>query len=237
MANYSGQVILVTGSSAGIGRLLTEYLLDSGAKVLGFSRHSFSLPTQNYHHYICDVSDPVSVQESFKKIRADAHALTGLINNAGALSVFSSLLIPPKAAQEMINTNFLGSFLVAQESAKIMIKKKFGRIIGISSMAELLEPIGDAIYSASKAASTSLTNSLAKELAPYNITCNTLAITYLMTSMSEKIDEEVLQKVIDGLPLPRSAKIEDITNVIDFYLCPHSSSITGQFIALGGLHK
>lgn len=237
MANYSGQVILVTGSSAGIGRMLAEYFLENGAKVLGFSRNSFFLPSKNYHHYVCDVTDPASVQEAFRKIRADAYFITGLINNAGVLSAFSSLLMPPKAVQEMINTNFFGSFLVAQESAKIMTRKKFGRIIGISSMAELLEPIGDAIYSASKAASTSLTNSLAKELAPYNITCNTLAITHLMTSMSEKIDVEVLQKVIDSLPLARSATIEDITNVIDFYMSPHSSSITGQFIALGGLHK
>jgi len=237
MANYSGEVILVTGSSAGIGRMLAEYLLENGAKVLGFSRNSFSLPSQNYQHYICDVADPVSVQEAFKKIRADSHCLTGLINNAGFLAVFSSLLIPPKVAQGMINTNFLGSFLVAQESARIMTRNKYGRIIGISSMAELLEPIGDAVYSASKAAATSLTNSLAKELAPHRITCNTLAVTHLTTGMSEKIDAKVLQKVIDGLPIPNSARIEDIVNVIDFFMSPHSSNITGQFIALGGLHK
>ena len=237
MTKYSGQVILVTGSSAGIGRILTEYFLEGGAKVLGFSRNSFSLPSENYHHYICDITDLVSVQENFKQIRADAHHLTALINNAGALSVFSSLLMQPKAAQEMINTNFLGSFLVAQESAKMMARKKFGRIIGISSMAEILEPIGDAVYSASKAAATSLTNSLAKELAPYGITCNTLAITFMKTSMSEKINANILQKVIDELPLPHPATIEDIFNVIDFYMSSKSSSITSQFIALGGLHK
>lgn len=237
MINYSGQVILVTGSSAGIGRMLTQYFLDSGAKVVGLSRNSFSLPSQNYYHYICDITDLTSVQETFKQIRADSRHLTALINNAGALSVFSTLLMPPKAAQEMINTNFLGSFLVAQECAKMMSRKKFGRIIGISSMAEILEPIGDAVYSASKTAATSLTNSLAKELAPHGITCNTLAITHLPTSMSEKINADVLQKVIKELPLPRSATIEDITNVVDFYMSPQSSGITGQFIALGGLHK
>lgn len=237
MTNYSGQVILVTGSSAGIGRMLTEYFLESGAKVLGFSRSSFSLPSQNYFHYICDVTDLTSVQEAFKKIRLDGHHLSGLINNAGVLSVCSTLLMPPKAAQEMINTNFLGSFLVAQECAKMMSRKKFGRIIGISSMAEILEPVGDAVYSASKAAATSLTNSLAKELAPHGITCNTLAITHLATSMSKKINTDTLQKVIKELPLPRSATIEDITSVVDFYMSPRSSGITGQFIALGGLHK
>jgi 3-oxoacyl-[acyl-carrier protein] reductase len=236
-ANYSGQVILVTGSSAGIGRMITEYFLENGAMVLGFSRNSFSLMSQNYQHYICDVADPVSVREAFKKIRADSHCLTGLINNAGALSIFSSLLMPPKVAMEMINTNFLGSFFVAQESAKIMARNQFGRIIGISSMAELLEPVGDAIYSASKAAATSLTNSLAKELAPLGITCNTLAVTHLKTGMSEKIDAKVLQKVLNSLPMPYPARIEDITNVIDFFMSPHSSNITGQFIALGGLHK
>lgn len=237
MTNYSGQVILVTGSSAGIGRMLVEYLLASGAIVLGFSRNPFSLRSQSYFHYICDITDVKSVKETFKKIRIDGHHISGLINNAGALSVFSSLFMPPKSAQEMINTNFFGSFLVAQECAKIMSRKKYGRIIGISSMAEILEPIGDAVYTASKAAATSLTNSLAKELAHYGITCNTLAITHLTTNMSEKINTNVLQKVIKELPLPRSATIEDITNVVDFYMSPQSSGITGQFIALGGLHK
>lgn len=237
MSKYSGQVILVTGSSAGIGRILVEYFLDSGAEVLGFSRNSFSLSSSSYQHYVCDVSDSTSVNEAFKKIKADKHRLTGLVNNAGSLSAFSSILMPPKAAQEMIDTNFLGSFLVAQECAKIMIRQKFGRIIGISSMAEILEPKGDAIYSASKAASTSLINSLAKELAPYGITCNTLAITHLATNMSRKINGDILNKLLSTLPLPGSAAIKDITNVIDFYMAPQSSGITGQFIALGGLHK
>jgi hypothetical protein len=58
-----------------------------------------------------------------------------------------------------------------------------------------------------------------------------------MTGMSEQIDSVALQKVIDGLPLPQSASIDDITNIIDFYMSPQSSGITGQFIALGGLHK
>lgn len=237
MAKYSGQVILVTGSSGGIGRILAEYFLDGGAVVLGFSRNSFSLPSRSYQHYVCDVSDSSSVNDAFKKIKRDEHPLTGLINNAGTLSAFSSLLMPPKAAEEMINTNFLGAFLVAQEGAKIMMRQKFGRIIGISSMAEILEPKGDAIYSASKAASTSLNNSLAKELAPYGITCNTLAITHLPTNMSQKINSDVLNRLLKALPLPGSATIQDITNVIDFFMSPVSSGITGQFIALGGLHK
>jgi 3-oxoacyl-[acyl-carrier protein] reductase len=235
--NYSEQVILVTGSSTGIGKELVEYFLDKGAIVLGFSRRPFSLPSSRYYHFICDVSDPSSVQMAFKNIRSDSHQITALINNAGVLSTFSSLLIPPRFVQEMVNTNFLGSFLVTQECAKMMTRQKFGRIIGISSMAELLEPIGDAIYTATKAAATSVNNSLAKELAPYGITCNTLAITHIATEMSDKINHKLLDSVIDSLPLPRSATIQDITNVIDFYMNPNSSYITGQYIALGGLHN
>jgi 3-oxoacyl-[acyl-carrier protein] reductase len=237
MVNYSEQVILVTGSSSGIGRMLTEYFLNSGATVLGFSRGLFSIESQNYHHYICDISDPKSVDIAFKKISLDGHRLTCLINNAGALSVFSSLLMPPVAAQQMINTNFFGSFLVAQKCAKVMSRAKYGRIITISSMAEILEPVGDAIYTASKSAATSLTNSLSKELAPYGITCNTLAITCLPTNMSKKINSAALEKVVSNLPIPGIAKNEDVTNIIDFYLNSKSSGVTGQFIALGGLHK
>ena len=232
----SPTIILISGTSSGIGQALVNYYLDNGAIVLGISRSMVELGSPNYHHFLCDVTSPDSVQQFFKDLRSKFPKIEVFINNAGDLKVCSSLLLPATSAKRMIDTNFFGAFLMMRECAKLMLKEKRGRIINISSMAEILEPVGDAVYSASKAASTSLTNSLAKEFAPYGITCNTLAITFIPTPMSLTINQEVMSKTISELPIPRSATIEDVTNIIDFFIRPESANISAQFIALGGLH-
>ena len=104
-------------------------------------------------------------------------------------------------------------------------------------MAEILQPAGDSIYAATKSAMTTLSNTLAKEYSQFNVTCNTLAITFFPTKMSAKINENAVRKIILNLPMPRIAKFDDISNVIDFFIDEKSSYITGQFISLGGLHK
>jgi 3-oxoacyl-[acyl-carrier protein] reductase len=137
----------------------------------------------------------------------------------------------------MIRTNFLGSFFVSREAAKLMRKGRFGRIINIGSMAATLEPIGDSIYAAMKAASMTLAAVLAKEFAGYGITVNTLAVTALETDMLAQLPREKIDAVVAGLPIPRFATPDDIFNVVDFFASPESSYITAQTIFLGGVHS
>lgn len=230
-------VYVVTGASSGIGNEIAKYYLSKGVTVVGLSRSETNIAIDNYHHYKCDISNHIQVKEFFGFFKKKFRKLDVLINNAGCLTSMNSLLLPATSAQEMINTNILGTFLMSRESAKIMAKEKNGRIINISSMAEILQPAGDSIYAATKSAMTTLSNTLAKEYSQFNVTCNTLAITFFPTKMSAKINEKAINKIIENLPIPRMAKFGDISNVIDFFIDGKSSYITSQFISLGGLHK
>jgi 3-oxoacyl-[acyl-carrier protein] reductase len=230
-------VYLITGTSSGIGRELAYHYLSVGVTVVGVSRSVSTIDDNNYYHFESDISNSEQLQIFFSKLKKKFQSIDVLINNAGCLTSMNSLIIPIKSVRNMVETNIIGTFLVTREVAKIMSINKFGRIINISSMAEILEPSGDAVYSATKCAVTTLSNSLAKEYARYNITCNTLAITYFPTKLSAKINKKSIEEIISKLPLARVAKLTDITNAIDFFVCKNSSYITGQFLALGGIHR
>jgi 3-oxoacyl-[acyl-carrier protein] reductase len=146
------------------------------------------------------------------------------------------MIMSPVAAQAMLNVNLMGAFMVSREASKMMRKTKWGRIINISSMAAALEPIGDSMYSASKAGLASMSNVMARELAPLNITCNTLAITAIATDMLAQLSQEKIAEVIATLPIPRMAEADDILNVVDFLASERSAYITAQTIYLGGVN-
>ena len=159
------------------------------------------------------------------------------VNNAAVLTSMYAMLMPAGRAEEMVRINFLGSMFVAREAAKVMRKRSFGRIIGIGSMAATLEPVGDSVYAAMKAASMTLTAVLAKEFGGYGITVNTVAVTALETDMLDQLPREKVDAVIESLPLPRMATPDDVFNVIDFFASPRSSYITAQTVFLGGVHS
>jgi 3-oxoacyl-[acyl-carrier protein] reductase len=233
---YESKFALVTGSSRGVGKLISEHFLNHGASVIGFSRGDASIQHPRYHHLKVDVSEPPAVQRGFDDLKAITETLHIVVNNAAVLMSQYAMVMPVAAAQSMLNTNLLGTFLVSREASKLMRKSKWGRIINIGSMATSLDPIGDSIYAASKAGMTAMTNILAKEVASLNVTCNTLAISAIKTDMLEQLPQDKIAQVIAGLPIPRTAEPEDILNVIDFFASERSSYITAQTIYLGGVH-
>ncbi len=233
---YSGRVALITGSSRGVGRLISEHLLLHGATVLGFGRGEATYQHERYRHFQADIADPNQVLQAFMAVRREFPALHIVVNNAAVLTSQYALIMAASAAKSMVDTNLLGAFLVSREAAKLMRKEKWGRIINISSMAVSLEPMGDTMYAACKAGLTVMGNIMAKEFAPFGITVNTLAISAIETDMLRQLPQETIQEVIGGLPLPRPAQPEDILNVIDFFASGRSSYITAQTLNLGGVH-
>lgn len=117
-----------------------------------------------------------------------------------------------------------------------MMKQKYGRIVNMSSMMVPLRPAGGAVYSASKAALTQFTQVLAKEVAHYGITCNVLGVSAIETDMWNDIPKEKLMSLLQGLPQKEPAKVEDITNVIDFFSSRASGAVTAQVVYLGGAY-
>lgn len=234
---YDGKVVLVTGARRGVGQLVAGHFLKCRAQVVGFSRHDDAVESRaGYLPLAVDVGDADSVARGFETIRKQLGRIDIVVNNAAVLTSQYSMIMPAAAARSMLDTNLLGTFLVSREAAKLMRKNKWGRIINIGSMAVSLEPMGDSIYAATKAAITTLANVMAKEFAPMNVTCNTLGITAIATDMLGQLPRDKVDAVIAGLPLPRYATPDDILNVIDFFASERSSYITAQTVFLGGVN-
>lgn len=233
---YSGRIVLVTGASRGVGRLIVDHFLAAGARVIGVARGESELVHERYRHFAADVADPAAVQSLFASLRLEVGSVDIVINNAAVLTSQYSMIMPASAAQAMVNVNLLAPFLVSREAAKLMRKGKWGRIINIGSMAASLEPEGDSVYAACKAALSVLAGVMAKEFAAMNVTCNTLGITAIETDMLRQLPRDKINGVIAGLPIPRYATPDDILNVIDFFASSRSSYITAQTVFLGGVH-
>jgi len=235
-STYGDRVVIVTGARKGIGRMLADHFLAGGAHVIGISRSEGSIDHPNYAHETLDVGDDGAVRELFVEVARAQGRVDIVINNAAVLTSMHAMLMPASRAEEMVRTNLLGVLYVSREAAKLMRKPKWGRIINIGSMASTLEPIGDSVYAATKAASLTLTGVLAKEFATYGITVNTLAVTAFETDMLAHLPRAKVDAVIAGLPLPRYPTADDITNVVDFFASPRSSYVTAQTVYLGGVH-
>lgn len=227
--------ILVTGSRKGIGLYLTNIFLERGFTVFGCSRSKSTLDHPNYCHYIVDVSNENEVKAMFKNIRLLGVSLDVLINNAGVASMNHSMLTPISTVDRLMQTNFNGTFLVSREALKLMQKIKHGRIINFSTVAVPLNLHGEAIYASSKSAVETLTRVMAKEVGEFGITINAIAPTPIDTDLTRTVPKNKLMELISQQSIKRIGNFDDVLNVIDFFIKPESSFITGQVIYLGGV--
>lgn len=231
----NSRVILITGTSKGIGRHLAEYYVGEDAQVVGCSRGPSDLASDRYRHFRLDVADESAVKHMFVEIRDEYGGLDVLINNAGIASMNHLLLTPIKTVQEIFATNVFGTFLFCREAAKLMHRRRVGRIVNFVTVAVPLKLEGEAAYAASKAAVVTLTQILARELSSYGITVNAVGPTPIDTDLIRGVPREKIDRLVARQPLPRLADFRDVTNVIDFFIRPESDFITSQVVYLGGV--
>jgi len=227
--------MLITGSRKGLGRQLSEYYLEQGYKVIGCSRSEAEFKHENYEHFITEVSDEKTVKKMFAQIRKRYGRIDVLLNNAGIASMNHFLLTPASTVEKIFDTNFLGTFLFCRETAKIMKKNKFGRIINFSTVATEFNLEGEAAYVASKAAVESLTKIIARELADDGITVNAIAPSLIKTDLIKNVPQEKLEGIIQRQAIRRFTEFRDVVNVLDFFIKPESDFISGQVMFLGGV--
>lgn len=229
------EVMVITGTRKGIGRYLVDYYLELGFTVIGCSRQKMDEEIPNYDHHCLDVADEEKVQSMLQDVLEKYGKIDILVNNAGIASMNHVLLTPKKTLEKIMSTNVIGTFLFAREAAKIMMRKKYGRIINFATVAAPLKLEGEAIYAASKAAIRSLTEIMAKELAPYNITVNALGPTPVATDLIRSVPKDKIEALINLQSIKRMGVYDDISNVIDFFINRKSEFVTGQTIYLGGI--
>jgi 3-oxoacyl-[acyl-carrier protein] reductase len=234
----TNKVILITGTSKGIGKYLVEYYCNKNANniVIGCSRNSTSLNFPNYYHYQIDITNEQSIINMIKEVKINHKKIDCLINNAAVNpSIITAALLKTENIYNSFQTNVFAPMIFCREVLKLMIRNKFGRIINIGSMATKHEVTGEALYTSSKAAIIAYSRVLAKEVAKANITVNVVAPSAIHTDLSSQINQVALHEVLSRNAIHSYGEMKDVTNVIDLLMKDESQSITGQVIYLGGV--
>ena len=231
------QIIVITGTSKGIGKAIANYYLAQNDVVIGCSRTGSSITHPNYRHFSLEVSDEKAVVSMIRAIKKEFKKIDILINNAGIASMNHILTTSNESISKIFNTNFLGTFLFTREVAKVMMKEKYGRVINFSTIAKPLRLEGEAVYSASKAAIESFTQTSSKELNSFNITVNAIGPTPIETDLIKAVPKDKIEDLLNKQTIKRFGTFEDIINVVDFFIDDRSSFITGQIIYLGGVNN
>ncbi len=237
------RVFIISGSSRGIGKALSEHYLGCGDIVVGCARSTSDIAHKNYRHFILDINDEKAVVAMVRATKKEFGKIDICLNNAGMASMNHILTTSYESAKRLVDVNFLGAFLLSREAAKAMISAKIsnknsaksGVIINFSSVATPLCLEGEAIYAASKAACESLTKTMAKELASYSIRVNAIALTPVQTDLIKAVPKDKIKALLEHQAIKRFGEFGDIINVIDFFISQKSDFITGQIITLGGV--
>jgi 3-oxoacyl-[acyl-carrier protein] reductase len=227
-------VVLITGARKGIGRKLVEHFLARGSLVEGCSREADDLEAAGYTHHRADVGDEAAVKAVMSSIQRRHGRLDVLVNNAGIASMNHAILTPASMVERIMRTNFTGTFLVSREAAKLMMRRKYGRIVNLSTIAVPMRLAGEAAYAASKAAVETLTRVLAHELGELGITCNAVGPTPIETDLIRGVPKKKIDEIVAALAVKRLGRFEDVVNVVDFFVRPESGYVTGQVVYLGG---
>ena len=234
---------LVTGGSRGIGRAVCIKLATMGFHVLVNYKSNKNEALQTLEMIAqaggkgellqFDVSDPVMVDDSLNGWN-EAHSdeyIEVVVNNAGIRRDGLMVWMENDDWHDVLNTNLDGFFFVTRAILKNMIKKKYGRIINITSLAGLKGIPGQVNYSAAKAAVMGATKALAQEIGKRNITVNAVAPGYIRTDMTRDLNENEIKNII---PLNRFGLPEEVAEVVGFLASEKSSYITGEVISVNG---
>jgi 3-oxoacyl-[acyl-carrier protein] reductase len=229
------QVMIVTGSRKGIGRHLAETYAKRGFIVEGCSRGDAGWEAENYTHHNLDVSDEKAVKAMISGITKKYGRIDVVLNNAALATMNHVLLTPAATANRMLAVNVTGTMLFCRDAAKVMIKRRHGRIVNFTTIVAPIALAGEAIYAASKSAVVTFTRILAFELGQWGITCNSFGATPIMTDMIKGVPQDKIDAVVNNLAIKRLGTLDDCVNVCDFFINPASDNITGQVLYLGGV--
>ena len=224
------------GTSKGIGFALSNWLLEEGWIVCGFSRNETRIDHPQFYHFILDVSDEIKVVQMIASLRKDFGHIDALLNNAGIESMNHITITPKESLKNIFQTNVFGSFLLLREVFSLMISQKHCRIINFSSITNPLNQKGVATYASSKVAVESLTQIATKELGYYNITVNAIGPAPVQTNLIKKAPKFKIDSLLGRQAIKRLGTFEDIKNAVSFFLRPQSHFITSQILYLGGVH-
>lgn len=239
------KVVLITGSKGGIGSSITSSFVEKGYRVIAtyytgayecarewFESNQFS--EQQVRLLELDVTDTEQCQQRLTEVLAQEGAVDVIVNNAGITRDGQFKKMSANNWNDVINTNLNSIFNVTQPLFAAMCEKGFGRVINISSVNGLKGQFGQTNYSAAKAGMIGFTKALAAEGARYGVTVNAVAPGYTATPMVEEMKPEVLESIVNQVPMKRLAKTEEIAKAVAFLASEDAAYVTGETLSVNG---
>ena len=240
MLDFTGQKVLITGATGGIGSKTAELFSKQGAIVGLCGRNkdklndlSSKLPNKSFI-FPCDLSNIEEVEKLFETADTEMGGIDVLVCNAGITKDTLAMRMPNDDFENVINVNLKATFILNREAIKKMMKRKYGRIVNISSVVGVAGNPGQANYVASKAGMIGMSKSIAMEVATRGITVNCIAPGFIETPMTDVLTDDQKNKILSGIPMGKMGQAEDIANSIVFIASKEASYITGQTIHVNG---
>ena len=240
MFDLTGKTALITGASGGIGSSIAKTLHEAGATVALSGTRKEKLEEvaaslgERTHILPCNLSDLDAVDALPKQAETEMGQLDILINNAGITKDNIFMRMKNEQWDEVLQVNLTASFRLCRGVMRGMMKRRWGRIIGITSVVGVMGNPGQANYAASKAGMIGMSKSLAQEVASRNITVNCVAPGFIATAMTDALDETQQEAINGRIPAGRMGTPEEIAAACLYLAAPESAYVTGQTIHVNG---
>ena len=243
MFDLSGRTALVTGASQGIGEAVARRLAEGGARVVlaargveNLERVAASLTAQGCEAlaFALDLSDAEGVASSLKQLPEGWRDVDVLVNNAGITDDNLLARMSVEQWERVIRVNLTGAYAVTKAVTRGMMRRRWGRVISISSVVGLMGNPGQTNYAAAKAGLVGFSKALAKELASRGITVNVIAPGFIATAMTERLAEATRIELEAAIPLARLGSVDDIAAATVYLASEEAGYVTGHVLNVSG---
>jgi 3-oxoacyl-[acyl-carrier protein] reductase len=243
MFKLDGKTALVTGASQGIGEAVAKLLAQQGARVVLAARNEEKLKALAAHidagggcarPLALDVTRPETFGEALKSLPEDFAAIDILVNNAGVTADNLLARMSLDDWERVLRTNLTGAFALTKEVVRGMMKRRWGRIVSVSSVVGMMGNAGQANYAASKAGLIGFSKSLARELGSRSITVNVVAPGLIQTAMTENLPEASREELTGSIALKRLGTVDDVASAVLFLASEEGGYVTGHTLNVSG---
>ena len=224
-------VMVVTGTSRGIGFVTANYFLQKGFLVVGCSRGESTIEHKNYRHYLVDVCNELEVKRWARLVKNDLSRVDILVCNVGlvrlgAVTGATSL----DSFKSFLDSILVSTFLVCREFSKFMMLQRYGRIINIGSIMSEIHAPGTCAYASAKVAVVEFTKVLAREVADYGVTCNIVSPSMVKTDSNAVFGDKWEKSMLEMQTIKRPIDASELCHLIEFFSSPMSAIVTGQVL-------
>ena len=240
MFDLTGKTALVTGASGGIGSAIATALHGQGATVALSGTRQDALEKvaadlgSRVHVLPCDLGDPAATDDLVKRAETAMGQLDILINNAGLTRDMLALRLKDDDWQKVLDVNLTAGFRLSRAAIKGMMKRRWGRIIGITSVVGVTGNAGQANYAAAKAGMIGMSKSLAQEVASRHITVNCIAPGFIETAMTGGIIDDQKSRILNAIPAGRMGQSAEVAAAAVYLASAEAAYVTGQTLHVNG---